>query len=271
MAKKKQSDEQAPSLTELDGELIGWEKPEERLREALTNDDLCLYYQPIVALRAPGGVAMAEMLVRLREEEELMLPPGDFLPAFEHFGMMGALDRWVLARALLRFGTSAGAVPMISVNASAQTLKDRRFAEFAAAQLRALKINPAALVMEIEEGDALDKGEDAARFSADIKGIGARVMLDGFGRRAMSFDVIRLLKLDYLKVDGAVTRKILGSEAAASKMKAIQRVGEMAGIGVVAECVEEEAVIGALRRMKIGYAQGFGVGKPEPIEKLFRK
>jgi EAL domain-containing protein (putative c-di-GMP-specific phosphodiesterase class I) len=60
------------------------------------------------------------------------------------------------------------------------------------------------------------------------------------------------------------------SDAAAAKLKAIQRVGEITGIGVVAECVEEEAVIGALRLLKVGYAQGFGVGTPEPMENLFK-
>jgi EAL domain-containing protein (putative c-di-GMP-specific phosphodiesterase class I) len=71
-------------------------------------------------------------------------------------------------------------------------------------------------------------------------------------------------------VDGAVTRKIARSGSAAAKMKAIQRVGEMTGIGVVAECVEEEKVLAALKVLKIGYAQGFGVGKPEAIEKFFK-
>ena len=85
-------------LDQMSHELAGWRDPFARLRQALDRDELQLYCQPILALRPPGGFVMAEVLVRLREEEALMLPPGDFLPVFEHFGMMPELDRWVVSQ-----------------------------------------------------------------------------------------------------------------------------------------------------------------------------
>jgi EAL domain-containing protein (putative c-di-GMP-specific phosphodiesterase class I) len=77
--------------------------------------------------------------------------------------------------------------------------------------------------------------------------------------------------VDYVKVDGTIIRNILRSEGAAAKLKAIVRVGEVTGVGVIAECVEEAPVLAALRQLKVGYAQGFGIRKPEPIDDLFRK
>jgi EAL domain-containing protein (putative c-di-GMP-specific phosphodiesterase class I) len=273
MAEKEQSGEENRLLKKMEGELLGWDEPAKHLREALDQDHLCLYVQPIVSLRqedpSARSIAMVEILVRLREEEARMLPPGDFLPAFEHFRMMAELDRWVLRRALRKLA-GGGQVHTISVNASAQTLEEPGFAAFAASQLRETGVNPASLVIEIDESDMLDRRAAAERFAAETKGIGCRLMVDGFARRSVTFDALRALRADYVKVDGSVIRKITRSTAAAAKLKAIQRVGEMIGMGVVAECVEEEAVIGALKMMKVGYAQGFGVGRPEPIENLFR-
>lgn len=273
MAESAKPGEQTQFLRQMESELLGWDHPAQRLREALEQDHLCLYVQPIVSLRqedpSARSIAMVEVLVRLREEEARLLPPGDFLPAFEHFGMMAELDRWVLRSALRRLA-GGGPVHTISVNASSQTLEQPGFAAFAASQLKVTGVNPASLVFEIDESDSIDRRPAAERFAAEIKGIGCRVMLDGFARRSVTFDALKALRADYVKVDGAVTRKITRSGAAAAKLKAIQRVGEMTGMGVVAECVEEDAVIGALKMLKVGYAQGFGVGKPEPIEKLFK-
>jgi EAL domain-containing protein (putative c-di-GMP-specific phosphodiesterase class I) len=267
MAEKEQAKEEL--LQQLDSELVGWQEPEAHLREALDQDHLCLYVQPIVALAPPGGIFMAEVLVRLREEEERMLPPGEFLPAFEHYRMMGELDRWVLRHAVRKLA-GGGSTRMLSINASSQTIEEPGFGAYAAAQLLEAGLSPDSLVIEIEESEMIDRQAAVERFAAEVRDSGCRVMLDGFARRSVSFEALRALRPDYVKVDGAVTRKIASSGSAVAKMKAIQRLGELTGIGVVAECVEEEKVIAELKKLKVGYAQGFGVGKPEPIENLFK-
>jgi len=273
MAEEKKPGEESQFLQQMDRELLGWNEPARRLRDALDKDHLCLYVQPIVSLRpedrpAPG-IAMVEILVRLREEEARMLPPGDFLPAFEHYGMMAELDRWVL-RSALRKLARGGPVRTICVNASSQTLEQPGFADYAASQLKETGVDPAALIIEIDESDTIYRRQAAERFASEMKGVGCRLTLDGFARRSVTFEALKALRADYVKVDGAVIRKLTSSGAAAAKLKAIQRMGEVTGMGVVAECVEADEVIGALKLLKIGYAQGFGVGKPEPIENLFK-
>jgi EAL domain-containing protein (putative c-di-GMP-specific phosphodiesterase class I) len=257
-------------IAKMDGELVGWEHPAARLREALDYDHFRLYAQPIVALgptAAEDAVAMAEVLVRLREEEARMLPPGDFLPAFEHYRMMAELDRWVTRHALRRL-SEGGRVRRLCVNVSAQTLEEPGFAAFAAMQLRLAGLDPAVLVIEIDENDVLDRRAAAERFAAEMKGIGCQLLLDGFARRSVSFEPLKALQVDYVKVDGTVIRNILRSGGAAAKLRAIVRVGEVTGVRVIAECVEEDAILAALRQAKVGCAQGFGVGKPAPIEAL---
>jgi EAL domain-containing protein (putative c-di-GMP-specific phosphodiesterase class I) len=273
MVKNKNPGDTTQFIRKMDGQLLGWDQPAARLREALTYDHFRLYAQAIVDLQpenaTPEGIAMAEVLVRLREEETRMLPPGDFLPAFEHFRMMAELDRWVVRSALRKLG-EGGALKMLSVNVSAQTIEESGFAPFVAMQLRLAALDPAALVIEIDENDALDRRPAAERFAAEMKSIGCRLLLDGFARRSVTFEPLKALLVDYVKVDGTVIRNILRSGSAAAKLKAILRVGEATGVGVIAECVEEEKVLAALRQLKAGYAQGFGVRKPEPIDELFK-
>jgi EAL domain-containing protein (putative c-di-GMP-specific phosphodiesterase class I) len=271
-------------IQKMDGELLGWDRPAARLREALDGDDLVLWAQPVVRLepdaeldrQAPGSIVMAEVLVRLREDGSRLLPPGDFLPAFEHYGMMAELDRWVLRQALRRLGAgggvlaAGGGLTKLSVNVSSQTIEEPGFAVFVAAQLRIASLDAAALVIEIHENDALDRPGAAQRFAAELKGIGCRLLLDGFARRSVSFEPLKTLRADYVKVDGTLVRNIRRSGGAAGRMKAILRAGAGAGVEVIAECVEDDKILSALQLLKVGYAQGFGVGKPQPIDELLK-
>src|SRR3954465_7407428 len=87
----------------MDSALVGWADPVQRLRTALDKDEFELFCQPILALQGGGErYPLAEVLVRLREEERALVPPGEFLPVFEHYRMMPQLDRWVVPRRVKR-------------------------------------------------------------------------------------------------------------------------------------------------------------------------
>jgi EAL domain-containing protein (putative c-di-GMP-specific phosphodiesterase class I) len=253
-------------LDQMSQELTGWRDPFARLRQALDRDELQLYCQPILSLRPPGGFVMAEVLIRLREEEALMLPPGDFLPVFEHFGMMPELDRWVVSH-VVRWLAAArpGSLRAFSVNVSVQTIGDPDFPAFVAAQLRSVKVAPAALTFEIEESSVLARTESAAQFAVAVKSLGCKVAIDGFGQRSVSFTPLKTLRVDYVKVDGSIVRNLLRSSVAEQKLKAVVRVGEAIGVGVIAECVEQTDILGRLKALNVGFAQGFGIARPAPI------
>jgi EAL domain-containing protein (putative c-di-GMP-specific phosphodiesterase class I) len=252
-------------LEQMDQELTGWNDLADRLERALHNNELLLYAQPIESLRERGTYPIAETLVRLREEEAAMLPPGAFLPVFEHCGMMPELDRWVIQHVIqtLAKGTR---VPRFSINISAQTLGDAGFSHALAKDLESAGVSPDALVFEIDETDLLARPDAAARFSAAVKSIGCRLLFDGFGRRSVSFEPLKTLRVDYVKVDGVIIRKLASSDVARSKLNAISRVGEVIGVGVIGECVEDENVIGLLKTAGVGFAQGFGIAAPQAIE-----
>lgn len=254
-------------LEQMDGELSGWTDLAGRLARALAGDELLLFAQRIQSLREPDTFPMAETLVRLKEEEAAMLPPGAFLPAFEHCGMMPELDRWVISHVVTTLAAGSR-VPQFSVNVSAQTLGDAGFSHALAKDLERAGVAPEALVFEIDETDLLAHPDAAARFSAAVKAIGCKLLFDGFGRRSVSFEPLKALRVDYVKVDGVIIRKLASSDVARSKLNAIARVGEVIGVGVIGECVEDEETIALLKAAGAGYAQGFGICAPEPIENL---
>jgi EAL domain-containing protein (putative c-di-GMP-specific phosphodiesterase class I) len=257
-----------PFLEQMNRELAGWSDPVARLHQSLEKDELQLYCQPILSLRPPGVFVMAEVLVRLREEEALLLPPGDFLPVFEHYRMMPALDRWVVRHVLRWLANSPpGGFRRFSINVSGQTLEDAEFPRYLASELLAIRVPPQALTFEIDESDTLHRLEAAAHFAQAVRKSGCKVLIDGFGRRSVSFIALKALRADFVKVDGSIVRALLRSEVARQKMKAVVRVGETIGVEVIAECVEEADILAQLRGLRVGYAQGFGIARPAPIQR----
>ncbi len=254
-------------IVDADPGLAGWEDPLASLRRALDENELQVFCQPIMSLQ-PGGekYPLAEILVRLREEEESLLPPGDFLPVFEHYRMMTDLDCWVVDRTVEWMSKAgAGTIPAYSINISSQSLDDSRLIDCASKALSQSGVDPARLSMEIDESDILVREKAAATFARLARSIGCKVIIDGFARRSVSFAALKELQPNYVKVDGSVVRKIGESSVAQLKLKAIARVCGVAGIGMIAECVEEERIVAQLTKMSVGFAQGFGIAVPRPI------
>lgn len=256
-----------PQLRKLDDELAGWSEPAERLRYALAKDELVLYCQPIAALDGAVRFPMAEVLVRLHDEEKALLPPGQFLPLFEHYRMMPDLDRWVV-RKVVQHLASHKSIPRFSINLSSQTLEDAAFPKAVALELVSAGVPGTALLFEMSEADALFHPEHSLRFSAAIRAVGCGLMVGGFGRRAATFMPLKTLRPDFVKVDGVIVRKLLTAPAAEAKLKAIIRVGEVMGFQIVAEMVEEQDILTRLKALGVSYAQGFGIRQPHPMALL---
>ena len=248
----------------MDSELAGWTDPVARLRRAIDKDEFELYCQPILALAAGGGYPMGEVLVRMREEERALLPPGEFLPVLEHYRMMPQLDRWVVRNTIKQFAAGSR-LGRFTVNLSGQTLEDADFPRFVAAQLSLNKVPPGALAFEIDESDTLLRLSAAEQFATACHAMGCKLMIDGFGRRSVSFMAVKALQVAFVKVDGSIVRKLLKSEVARTKLSAILRVGEALGFALVGECVEEQDVLLRLKALGVGFAQGFGIHQPQPI------
>jgi EAL domain-containing protein (putative c-di-GMP-specific phosphodiesterase class I) len=253
-------------IQNADAELTRWADPLAQLRAAIDGDQFTLLCQPIRALIGQGGYPLAEILVRLREEETALLPPGDFLPILEHYRMMPLLDRWVVRHTLKACADSK--IPKFSINVSRQSMADAAFPPFVAETFKRSEINPTSILFEIDEADILGDEKSSAQFAAAIKAIGCGVMIDGFGRKAVSFAPLKVVRADFLKIDGSLTRRLLTNEFVQTKVKAMVKVSNTLGIGVVAECVEQQDILARVKALGMGYAQGFGIVQPQPIEHL---
>ncbi len=252
-------------LSSLTEELSGWGNPQERIRQAIQNDGFALYAQDIVALRAdaPSG-GMRELLIRMRDEEQNLVPPGTFLPIAERIGMMPDIDRFVVRKAIaasLAAGSSAGATPLpvSCINLARASIEDRSFPEFVALALEQSGVSGKVLCFEIADSDAIACLADARRLANELKPLGCRFTLDGFGRLGVGFDHVRALPLDFIKIDGRIILQILRVPEALSKVRAIQRVANVIGIRTIAEMVESDDSRERLRAIAIDFAQGFGI------------
>src|SRR3989442_3881031 len=136
---------------------------------------------------------MAEILVRLREEERALLPPGEFVPVFEHYRLMPQLDRWVVRTTVKRLARGSR-IPRFTVNLSGQTLEDADFPRFVAGQLASNHVMAGALLFEIDESDTLARLDAAARFANAYPALGGNLMIYGLGRRAASFRPVQDLR-----------------------------------------------------------------------------
>ncbi len=252
------------SLTE---ELRGWGNPRERIREAIQSDGFDLYAQDIIALGTDAPIkSMHELLIRMRDEEQNMVPPGTFLPIAERFNMMPDIDRFVVRKALAaRAAANAAAAPMLCINLARASIEDPSFAEFIARALEHSGIPGEALCFEIADGDAIACLPAAVSFARALKPLGCRFTLDGFGRAGIGFEHVKALPLDFLKIDGSIILQILRVPEALAKVRAIQRVSKVIGMRTIAEMVESDDSLARLRAIGVDYAQGFGIAPPRPF------
>jgi len=258
------------AVHDLGAQLAGWADPGERIRQALDKDELTLFCQPIASLEGGTSFPMAEVLVRLREEEKALLPPGEFLPVFEQYGRMPDLDVWVV-RSVIRHISRGSRIPRFSINISSQSLANETVPRTVALELVTAGVSGAALLFEIDEADSLARLEAAKKFARGVAAVGCGLMLDGFGRRSASFSALKALQVDFVKVDGSIVRRLLTDAAAERKLRAIQKVGEAMGFKLIAEMVEDQDILIRLKALGVAYAQGFGICQPHPIELVDRK
>ena len=258
-------------LSSLTQELTGWDNPRERIVQAIQNDEFDLYAQDIVALRADAASRpMLELLIRMRDEEQNLVPPGTFLPIAERLGLMPDIDRLVVRKAItahVAAGSSVGKVAMsvLCINLARASIEDQSFPAFVARALEQIGVPGQALCFEIAESDAIACLPDTSRLIQELKPLGCRFTLDGFGRMSIGFDHVKTLALDFLKIDGRIVLQILRAPEALTKVRAIQRVCKVIGIRTIAEMVEDQESLERLRTIEVDFAQGFGIVRPHPF------
>ncbi len=228
-----------------------------RIRDAIDRDRLVLHAQPIVEI-ASGQVVQEELLVRmLPDGDEGLIMPGDFLPPAERFGLIPAIDRWVVSQAA-RMARDR----RVEVNLSGQSLGEPGLLEFIESEILAAGADPSHLVFEITETAAAEDIDQARRLAERLAELGCGFALDDFGTGYGSFTYLKHLPVSYIKIDMEFVRELTPDSADRQVVKAIVDVARTFGIETVAEGVETQEALEVLRSVGVDYAQGYHLGRP---------
>ena len=237
-----------------------------RLHRALAEDRLCLFSQPIRAMHAPGAHSdHQELLVRLIDENNDLIPPIAFIPAAERYHLMPSIDRWVI-RTAFRVITERRAAGNTSgtyaINISGASIGDDQFLDYVRESFARFRIPHASICFEITETTAVTSLSKAADFIGALREPGCRFALDDFGVGVSSFTYLKQLPVDYLKIDGSFVKNMLTDPVDAAMVEAIHRIGRVMGKQTIAESVETAATLDALRSVGVDYAQGHAIAPP---------
>ena len=241
-----------------------------RVTRAVEQNRLELYFQPIRPLAPAQSINFNELLVRLRDDDGRLVPPGEFIPAAERYNVISVIDRWVVRRALEfldEWRRSGAPLPLLAVNVSGTSLNDQSFIDFTMQRVEDTAL-AAALCFEITETAAVTSLSNAAFAMRELKARGCKFALDDFGTGLSSFMYLKSLPVDFLKIDGQFVRRIAEDPVDRSMVEAICKVGRTLGIATVAEFVEAQPVLDELRRIGVDYAQGFLLANPLPLAQL---
>jgi diguanylate cyclase (GGDEF)-like protein/PAS domain S-box-containing protein len=242
----------------------------QKLQSALRDNKFELYYQPIIHAHSsvsdgPG----LEVFVRMETENgQPAAPPAEFIRAAERYRLMPLVDRWVVQAVLSALGRGGMKLPpgrSVAINISGQTLGDSEFLEFVVDCFDHTGANPADICFEVTESAVVANLDHARRFIGVLHGMGCEFALDNFGSGLSSFSTLKTLPMDYLKIDGSFISNLAVDTVNQAMVGAMIELSRTLNFRVVAEHVEDQLSLDTVREMGIDFAQGFIIGRPQPL------
>jgi EAL domain-containing protein (putative c-di-GMP-specific phosphodiesterase class I) len=184
---------------------------------------------------------------------------------------MHDVDRWVVTNAIdwmIEREKSSEPFPSLSINLSGNTLNDDYFLDFLTDQLARSPALPGKICFEVTETSTITNLAKAADFIHEVKKIGCKFALDDFGTGMSSYEYLKRLPVDYLKIDGCFITDIMSSPFDYAVVKSINEIGQFMGKKTVAEFVETEEIRQLLEDIGVDYVQGYGIEKPRLLSEI---
>ena len=240
-----------------------------RVRWAVEQDRLLLDYQEIVPLGdGDGDAPTIELLLRMRDDQEGIVLPGTFLPAAERYGLMPAIDRWVIRNALANFAglhPSGAGLGTCAINLSGASIEDDGLADFILALIAQYGMPARKICFEITETVAVRNLLKVVGIIERLREAGCMIALDDFGAGMSSFGYLKNLPVDMIKIDGSFVRDLETDPMSGTIISAITQIGHQRGLKVVAEWVSASHMSAALHALGVDYGQGFALHRPERV------
>ena len=240
-----------------------------QIESALHAERFELFLQPICSLHDNVGLARYEVLLRLRTAEGSLIQPKEFFARAAQQRLMPNIDRWVV-RTLLVWLTNNrklwARVPCVfSINLSAQSITDDRFVSFVEACVLKSGLPPQALCFDITERFASTGSISVSESMKRLEALGCEVALDDFGANSPAYGYLRSVPAHYFKIDSSLVGAAPTDRVARAMISAIVRMAGDLGVQTVAESVESDVELQAVRSLGVDYAQGYLLGKPKSL------
>ncbi|DAB37879.1 MAG TPA: hypothetical protein CFH83_08815 [Sulfuricurvum kujiense] len=236
---------------------ILWSK---KLKEAIEDNQFCLYYQPVFDA-VSGDIVEYEALIRMIDNNGEIVSPGFFLPAARQSRLYPLLSRFVIGEVFNMLETSPHSY---SMNLSVDDIFDKPTKEFLIQKLRD-SAHADRIIIELLESEGIENYPEVSAFIAEVKTFGCRIAIDDFGTGYSNFAHIIKLDVDFLKIDGSLIRNIDTDTNAQTILTAITEFSKHLGLKTVAEFVHSEAVYTKCKEMGVDYLQGYYLGEPKPL------
>lgn len=233
------------------------------LRSALTSDQLQLYYQPITSLPSRHVVGY-EALLRWRHATRGFVSPGEFIPMAEEIGLIETIGTWVLRKACQDAAIWRPGLK-VAVNCSPIQLNGGAFPAVVASALKESGLDPDRLDIEITESTLMRNNADTLRQIKEIRALGVKFSMDDFGTGYSSLSYLQSYPIDCIKIDQSFVQSLDGDESAIAIVRAIISLANALGMRTVGEGVETPEQLNRLIELGCSEAQGYYLGRPEPL------
>ncbi|TWX66664.1 EAL domain-containing protein [Colwellia sp. C1TZA3] len=254
-------------LAERKGQML-WAN---KIPKAIETNQFELYYQTISPLSEGNSIdhkLHVELLIRLRNEHNEIISPAVFLPAAERYLLSSNIDRWVVNRAfsmLNKMQKNAPIIEQCSINLSGTSIGHVDFLQFLLEKVDEFQIQPKQICFEITETAIISNLNAAKKFIQQLRDKGFKFALDDFGTGLSSYEYLKELPVDKLKIDGVFIRGIDKDPIKLAMVKSINEIGHVMGLETIAEFVETKSILDTLKNIQVDYAQGYYISKPQPF------
>ncbi|MDX1727484.1 MAG: EAL domain-containing protein [Pseudoalteromonas tetraodonis] len=235
------------------------------VRQALQQDSIELHYQPIWDFKT-NQVAYFEVLLRLKLDDELIYP-NQFIPSLEMLNDTFLMDQCVIRNSM----ASVAAHPellQVAINLSAQSFLDERLLPLIESSLEKYQVSPSKIIFEITESASINNLAATRKMIERLNNLGCHFSIDDFGTGFSTFNYLKQLPAQHVKIDGSFVRDMLNDSIDLALVKAINDISRSLDKRSVAEYVETAEVFFALKEIGVDYGQGYFIARPVPIDKV---
>ncbi len=238
-----------------------------RIQNALDEDRFELHYQPIVPIADDRDPLHYEILIRMVSEDGELIPPGAFITSAERYQLMSKIDLWVIERLFtwIEAHWDHRAEAVFAINLSGQSLADESLLYRVKQLIDEHAIAADHICFEITETAAISNLSQAQLFMDELRELGCRFALDDFGSGLSSFAYLKSLRVDYLKIDGAFVKDMVEDDIDRAMVESIHNIGSVLKLRTIAEFVEDDAILQALKELGVDFAQGYGIARPRAL------